>query len=175
MANKAAIRIDLSGAQDLIESLRQFRTNRIKSILSASMRAAGKPVVRIAKATVARDSGLLRKAIGATVRTFNGGAVGWLLIHARPSVSGMVDRAGRSWNIKARTGVQHQFARPSKYAHLVEYGTRQHALSRGRGKGQHPGTKPQPFFRPAAEQGQALALAEFTRVMRERIEKELLK
>ncbi len=70
------------------------------------------------------------------------------------------------------------------YAHIVEYGARSHRIApRGRGRleigGQfvagavtHPGVRPQPFMRPAADSRLAEAVAVMTQKIRDRLQKQ---
>ncbi|QQS08677.1 MAG: HK97 gp10 family phage protein [Phycisphaerales bacterium] len=71
---------------------------------------------------------------------------------------------------------------PRAYAHLVEFGTRPHAvgkgsrLSKGRAGGaMHPGTPPQPFIRPAYDTKRGEASSKIIATLRQEFQKELTK
>jgi HK97 gp10 family phage protein len=120
------VRVD--GLRELRRSLAALPAELQRQSESSALREGMKPVLKTARALAPRDSGLLKKAIGLTVRK---------------GKNGITSRVG------ARTGFRQQVARkgktvtadPSKYSHLVEYGT------------SHSAAKP--FIRPAVESNES--------------------
>jgi hypothetical protein len=106
-----------------------------------------------------KESGLLKKSIGQVVRTYRNGGLTIAFIGPRRGFRQVVMRKKPFGAELTLTPGEADTARdypvmsdPVKYAHLVEYGTEPHNITSsgkaGLGKG-HPGTKPQPFMRPA--------------------------
>jgi HK97 gp10 family phage protein len=95
--------------------------------------------------------------------------------------SARITTRARGATVSASVKVGNQVA---WYAHLVEYGTRPHVIKPREAKGamqfggvttksvQHPGTRPQPFMRPAIDISLPQVVEAFTRKMRERLTKQ---
>jgi HK97 gp10 family phage protein len=128
--------------------------DRAKSALTGAVRAAAKPIVDDAKARCPVRFGALRESIGLAVRFYSrsGTAVAVIGPRVEYKASG---KGGKMFAVKGKVI-------PANYAHLVEYGTRPHAIGKGSQlerttastKGRqtglmHPGAKAQPFLRPA--------------------------
>jgi HK97 gp10 family phage protein len=120
------VRVD--GLRELQRALAALPKELQRTSETTALREGMKPVLKTARAIAPKDSGLLKKAIGLTVRK---------------GKNGMTSRVG------ARTGFRQQVTRkgktvtadPSKYSHLVEYGT------------SHSAAKP--FIRPAVESNES--------------------
>src|SRR5262249_16890458 len=100
--------------------------------------AAQKPILRSAKATAPRETGLLVKSLSHKEKSYKKAAVS--IIGARADVSGMVFRAFLRDNKRilgrARRAV------PANYLHLVQGPTRPHQVNHQ----YHPGTEGNPFL-----------------------------
>ena len=158
-ADKLALRL-----KDLAPKLTEREVKRI-------MRGAGQEIVKRAKANLtAVDTGLLRDSIGLVVRAPRRGNRVVVVVGARGDAAfTMVD---------SRTGKV--MKRPTKYAHLVEFGTRPHRIVRkgisksGRPWVQvidHPGTDPRPFMRPAFDGAGASVQARMQREVKKGLER----
>lgn len=56
------------------------------------------------------------------------------------------------------------------YAHMIEFGTRPHSLSRnGKGKINHPGVSPRPFMRPALDANASAAVVAVGEYIKKRL------
>lgn len=105
MASRDAVK--LTGGRELRHLMGELpRRVRTKG-LRAGVTAAAAPIVKQTKATVKRQSGLLKKAITRKIKTYRGGNVVVSVIGANRNVSG---------DYKGRKRV------PANYFHLVEGG-----------------------------------------------------
>jgi len=173
---KTKISVSLLNDKDLILALKALP----KPIQTASARDALKksvtPILRSAKrnAQAIKDTGLLAKSIGHKAKTYRAGLVTVQIIGPRKGFKKAVIR-----KFKLATGriiEKHEIADPAHYAHLVEFGTQGHSLGedsslrRGMkmqfGGTQHPGTKPQPFIRPAYDENYQSAIGIFKKEIR---------
>jgi HK97 gp10 family phage protein len=144
-----------------IEQLNNLAKER--SVTLMGVKAAGKIVQRAAKSGAPRVSGALKTSIGMKAKKGRKGSTGsFAVIGARKQTVKMVKRPGRH---------KLQKAVPAFYAHLVEKGTRPHSI----GKARHPGTKPQPFLKPALDSTQAEASAAALQAMGEEVQKQIAK
>ena len=78
-------------------------------------------------------------------------------------VSGRIDTKNNRVVARVVAGGKTKSGANVFYAHMVEFGTRPHALSKG-GEVTHPGTAPRPFMRPAIDsqaQNAILAAGEY--------------
>lgn len=137
MANTASIQI--VGIDSIIRALNALPIDLRNSAETAVLRAGGNPILKAAKANAAKskDSGLLVKSIGLSVRAVNGRKT--VRVGPRTGLRQVVTRTDK------RTGRKYEeIADPNNYSHLVEYGT------------SHSAAKP--FIRPAidATQGEVL-------------------
>src|SRR5262249_13600056 len=99
-----------------------------KKVLRKAINEASKIVLKAAKANVPRASGLLKKSLGRKVKVYRASGTVVAIIGPRTGFKQDVHRDGRKVAV---------LANPTKYAHLVERGTR-HSPAR-------------PFMRPAFE------------------------
>lgn len=156
--------IHVSGLADLQKALDQLPVKIERNIMRGAMRAGSKVMAEEAKQQVPVDSGDLRNSIKVTTRARRG------------QVSATV-----------RAGDKKAF-----YAHMVEFGTAAHLIpkpSRKKSserialffggkvvsKVQHPGTRPQPFMRPAFDKSTQAAIAAMAEYVRTRLAKEAAK
>ena len=153
--NRAGFDLDLSPLKALAKDSQK------RAVTLKGVRAAAKVVQSAVKARAPkRDrSGALKQSIGQkSAKGKKGKTLAYAVIGARKKVAKMVPvgRSGRK--VKAV---------PSKYAHLVEKGTKPH--------GNHPGSAPKPFLRPGFESVKKQAGEAALRVMADEIQKSLAK
>lgn len=149
MSNYTGAKMELRGDKELRKLFEELPKRVLRKGLRQAISAAASPIVKDAKRNARRVSGLLKKAINKKIKTFKNGNV-IAIIGASRSVAG-------SYLGRKRV--------PAHYIHLVEKGTRPHALGKGsqlarvgkrasREVGQHvgrkhPGAKAHPFLEPA--------------------------
>ena len=112
----------LEGGQELERQLNGLATNVKRKVIGGAVRAAIRLPLAKAKAILRpiRRTGALEKSLGVKQKSFRGGSIvmGWVGVNSEYSET-TTDENGKSVTV-----------RPSKYAHLVEYGTvRQTAVS----------------------------------------------
>lgn len=122
--------MDIKGDRELEKLLRALGPRVQRKVLRGAVTAASSPVLKAAKRKAAKQSGLLKKALGRKIVTNK-------------------KTGGVTAVIGARKGVEGQYKgklrRPSRYSHLVEKGfINEH--------GEH--VPPQPFLNPAADESQ---------------------
>jgi HK97 gp10 family phage protein len=115
-------------------------------IVKKAMGEAGKIILKEAKGGIPRESGLLKKSMGRKVKVYRGSGAVVAIVGPRTGFVQIVD-------VKGLGGIRHSVLRdPTKYAHLVEGGTKPHSLQKRGGGGQrrgpqtHPGARPHPFL-----------------------------
>lgn len=161
-ANSAFIRQPLTGIEGISAVLRGLPQDLQNEILGTALSEAAKPIVKGAKTFAPRRTGALRNSITHLVRKYKGGTVQVAIIGPD---NGYYGKGKRLKNGADRRGAD----RPSKYAHLVEFGHHkarpklnalttfsQATVVRGRGTTLRKGTAvsvgwvpAQPFLRPA--------------------------
>ena len=119
--------VKLVGVRDLSRALDRLPIELQRSAERAVLRAGAKPILKAAKSKVVKASGLLKKSLGTNVKKLKGETTA--RVGPRKGYSGKVKRGNRE-----------VFQNPSKYSHLVEYGT------------SHSAAKP--FIRPAVDSTQ---------------------
>lgn len=124
--------IKLSGMRELQTALEKLPKELRRTAESAALRGGMEPVRKAAKGNLAKskDTGLLQSALGLTVRKTRKGQL-TARVGARSGFKKSVTRKGRK---------KPEMADPTKYAHLVEYGTSR--------------APAQPFIRPALDSSQ---------------------
>jgi len=114
-----------------------------RTSISKALTVVSKDMKRRAKAI--GDDGSISKSITKKLKTYSKRNVVW----------GMVGPSTKYVN-EAANPVAHK---PSKTAHLIEFGTRPHVIRRKGGiVVQHPGTAPRPFIRPSIEANKDIVL-----------------
>lgn len=138
MAQKA---IKLDGMKELQRAIERLPKELQRTVEASALRAGMGPVRKAARANLnkSKDSGLLQKSLGLTVRKTRRGQL-TARVGARSGFTQMVTRKGSSKPIKAN---------PTKYAHLVEYGTSKSAAK--------------PFIRPAIDSSEGQIIAEMAK------------
>ena len=132
--NQGQFRMEFKGIPDLVRNLQTLPDKLQKSAEKAVLRAGAVPIRKAAKRNAAKskDTGLLQKSIGLSVKKVKGAT------SARVGPRSMRQTVTRT---NKKTGRRYQeIADPNKYSHLVEYGT------------SHSAAKP--FIRPAINQTQ---------------------
>lgn len=138
-------------------------------ILRKAMRAGAKIVHAQLKRNAPRRLGALRASIAIRIKTKRRGGVTYAVI-------------GPKRRFKGRKGskIAGKNVLPTKYAHLVEKGTKPHSLrKRGSADGavgkMHPGARPKPFISPAWESTRDAAVAAIRSAIEDGIAKVLAK
>ena len=116
--------VKVDGIKELRRALDRLPKELQRASETTALREGMKPVLKTARGIAPNDTGLLKKAIGLTVRKGKNGVTA--RVGARTGFKKEVKRNGKT--VKAD---------PSKYSHLVEFGT------------SHSAAKP--FIRPAVE------------------------
>jgi HK97 gp10 family phage protein len=156
-----------------MESLKQGMQN---TILRKAIRAGAKSPREAAKRMAPRDSGLLARSISVRIGTNRKTGAVYAVVGPK---RGVIARKKAGALLPGR---------PSKYAHLVEFGTRPHSLASGdklarrtqagrqaSGGRRHPGAKPHPFLAPAWRTTAMVAREDMRRVVEEEVAKKLAK
>ena len=102
--------------------------------ISHAMRKAAEPVLDVARARVPVDTGLLQESLTITSKKLKNGNRS---VRVGPN-SNLFEMKTTKTSSRSRVGLLNKIRRPSKYAHLVEYGTRH--------------SREKPFMRPANNQ-----------------------
>lgn len=159
---KALMVIDLSilmadiyvkGFSDLQKFLDTLVPRVEANIIRGALRAGAKPILEAARQNA---------PVGPTNFeniTLYGGYTGALRDSIR--ISGRIDSRNGKVTASVKAGGITKRGADVFYAHMVEFGTRPHALSGFKREKNHPGTNPRPFMRPAldAQAGAAVAAA----------------
>jgi len=102
----------IEGIPELMKTLEKFPGAIQRRILRPVLSAEGSKVVSEARENVPRQTGLLRKSLGKKMVTYkNGGVI--CVVGPRRGFKQVIDGKPRN---------------PTKYAHLVEYGTKPHPI-----------------------------------------------
>ena len=167
------------GLQDLQKKLQEIAGKKAVEVSRRALQAAADVLAEEARARAPVQAipggGALRDSIkGVSARRKRRGGrvyIGAYVIIAEPK--GLKRRGGKG---KKTPDEIIERKDPRLYDHLVEFGTRPHALGKGssinRGiirkqtGAQHPGAKKQPFMRPAFDAGAQRAIETFARELR---------
>lgn len=148
---KNTINFQLEGFAELEKQLIELGPKVAKKVLRGAVQSSANPIVKLARAKVPVNHGLLKKSIG--VKTKTKGSTSFTVIGPK---SIKVSRNGKMEN-------------PARYAHLVEYGAAPHIIEAPPGSAlnvngtfaktvRHPGYAARPFLRPAFDSGKRAAL-----------------
>ena len=155
-----SISMTLAGEKQLLRSLKRLKARTVKTVVVGASRESMKPMTQAAKANARsiKDTGLLAKSIGAISRRYRSGNVS-VVVGPRTGHRQVIDGTPRD---------------PSKYGHLVEFGTRPHLIkiTRGPFAGRtisHPGSPPRSFMRKAYTSKQAVVFGRFGKLLEKRI------
>jgi HK97 gp10 family phage protein len=161
---------------DPVARMQGLRQGARNVILRKAVRAAAKPVREAVKRHAPRQSGTLAGSISVRIGTNRKTGAVYAVVGPR-----------RGYQRKSRGEIL-SYGKPTKYAHLVEFGTAPHSLVKGDklarrtkagrqsggGKG-HPGAKAHPFLGPAYRAVASYSRADMERVIKEEVEKKLAK
>ena len=178
MARPADLQLD--GFTELNRLMRKLPDRTARRVLKKAVRAGTKPIVKAAKAKVSDDTGLLKLALGAKVKSNPRKSTAYGVIGAR------FGQGATKAGLKKLAAAGHEGPRdPGFYAHLVEYGTQAHGPKRAKvmsaGEGDIvygtlvKGTRPRPFLRPAYTSNKRTALRIIGDTSWEGIKKEVTK
>lgn len=155
--------IMVRGEKDVIRALEKVAGHlsgkRLEDISADATKPMLDEVRRSARAV--GDSGALANSIIVKHVQYQGGRLVYTIIGPDVEYTQMVTRT--TIVPEGTTFQKQEKARPANYAHLVEFGTAAHALSRSQGAGQHPGARAKPFMRPAFDTMQATVIDRFGR------------
>ena len=155
----------MTGMDELVRKLERLEPKNQRRALRRAVGKAGNEIVKDARKRVATNLGLLKLSLGRKDKVYKRSNTAVSVVGARTRFKGK-----KAESIRAGGGRASK-ARPANYAHLVEFGTKPHAI-RGRGGFlafagivtrvvNHPGSRPKPFLRPAfaAKRVEALSVA----------------
>ncbi len=138
----------ITGLKKTLKALRTDVPNEVsKKVVPHASRQAFRIVVASAKSKVPVRTGWLKKSLVTKSKRYRNGTFSILL-------------GPRVHYYNTETGED-----PAKIAHLVELGTAPHAI----GEGEHPGTEPQPFMRPAVDENRNAVITKFIQIVKQRI------
>jgi HK97 gp10 family phage protein len=156
-----AVNIDVQGIEEMIQKLEQLGTRVAARGPAAAVRAGSSVIIKEMRRRAPTETGALKKSIGQRVKTYRRNKTVTSIVGAR-SKRYATDKGNRN---------------PAYYAHLVEMGTAPHRTGRKksfyrRGAGMHPGSKAQPFMRPAWDAAAPAAVAAVVDKMEQVFDKE---
>lgn len=131
MPSVFSVGIEIRGLKELEDKLRQLPDKMAKRVYRQAMSKALTPLVKLMKQYVPKRTGALRRSLTKNVKTM--GSRGMIIGSAGPA-----------------RGKKIGGAMPSRYAHLVEFGTAPHWQEHL--KRMHPGSAPRPFIRRAYQE-----------------------
>lgn len=164
----AILDIKINGLDQLLATLKDVELAVKTKIVRRAMRHAGQIVLNAARSRVPTETGLLKQSLAIKYKYYPTSATAVAIVGPRTKFRRMVQRSSRVVK-KYRI-----LSNPSNYAHLVEFGTRPHALGRGsdrvrrsgrngpqRGR-MHPGAVAKPFIGPALASSRSAAIQAMT-------------
>jgi HK97 gp10 family phage protein len=170
--SKAQKWINVFGDVQIIRNIEVLKTKGQRQILRKAIGKGVKLVAQIAKAKAPEDSGLLKQSIKSTVTKMVSGKVyvdpkvyavkgektgGELKIVKLKGKKKGLTKADIKAQITAVAGEDAKYHRPSKYAHLLEFGTKK--------------SKARPFMRPALDESRGTVLKIIEHSAREELKK----
>jgi HK97 gp10 family phage protein len=166
-----SVQYKMSGGRELQRALAKFSPGRQRAIARRALASASTLTLRAAKQRAPVETGLLRKSLGKKTKTY-------------PNKGTVVVAIGPRTGFRRLVRVKGKLVRrnPTKYAHLVEFGSRPHTVGKGsslrkrRQRGvMHPGVAARPFLRPALDTTAQAAIAAFQSHAWDLISRELAK
>lgn len=115
-----AITGTIVGLKEAVEALKGLPGKIQRKVLRPTLTKATKPVLMAVKRLAPEDTGMLKKSIVRKVVTYQKTGAIVVVIGPSEKIRVEVTRRGRT---------QPMIVNPSKYAHLVEFGTRPHTLA----------------------------------------------
>jgi HK97 gp10 family phage protein len=162
--NSMTIGFELSNFQELRAMLRDLPPSVESRVMGDAVAVAAKPIIAAAKARAPSDTGALRRSITAVVKRYPKAGKIMAIIGPDKAFYGGGKRVKQGQSKKGKD-------RPSKYAHLVEFG-HYSGTATGRKGGFAKGTsirkgtaqatafiRPRPFLRPAVAMATPAAVA----------------
>ena len=176
----AAVKMKINGLEPLLRRLGELDAKLRKKTLKKATEAGSRILLAEMKSRVPRDTGMLIKALGQKIRVYRNSGIVVAIVGPRTGLKRIKVPKGRfletkpgsgryrdTGTVQIRTALGERFAAlgvaPTRYAHLVEFGTAPRVSKSGRNSGQMPA---RPFMRPALE----TAARRIMDVMREVIE-----
>ena len=135
--------IHIKGFDKIAKAISEFPAKVEANITRGMLRAGAKPMLEAAKQNVPVGEPNEKN------RRLYGGYVGALRDSLR--ISGRINALKGNVTVSVKAGGKNKkTGADTFYAHMVEFGTRPHSVSKkGKGDPTHPGTSPRPFMRPA--------------------------
>lgn len=194
---KTTVRIEgLKELDDTLEALIEATSSRTaKAVIRKALIDAGEPMAERARQLVPARSGKLRASIGISAKLKNNAGAAAFAAARRggADLAGAV-QAKRTAQTAAKAGGSTvevyvgPSGKPARMAHLVEFGTKPHKIRARSGAGMlaiwggnpaavvartasvnHPGSRPQPYMRPAFEGTAQAVLGNIGEAMRRRL------
>lgn len=164
------IKVEVIGLKSLDRQLKKLPDAVLRKVVRPATSKSMTPVLQDARkrAEVIKDTGLLAKSLGRKSKTYINRGV---IIHIIGPRTGFKKEVTRTTELPdGRILIRKMTADPAHYAHLVEFGTQAHMLGQGESVrkgtrnvfdagGMHPGTKAQPFMRPAFDNNESRILS----------------
>ncbi len=177
MPDGLAIKLKITGANEIRSALAGIRTSVQNRILKSAMTFAVTPLIPGERAAIPVESGTLKESIIKKVKQYKGS------VFAVVGPDTKYKRLVRSRNIFYGPVQENQkpvMRRPAHYAHLVVGGTKDHDISVPVGKGgrllvHHPGAKAHDFIKPVAAQKDPVVVDRFAVQVFKRIDAEYKK
>lgn len=158
----------VTGVAKLVRKFRTLTDRLAGQATREGVDETTKSILKDARSHVAQDTKLLKKSLGRKVKTYRKKLVQVGVVGVRKHMRGKRGQRVRTdkWRIRVGTDAQGKaiYQDPIKYAHLVERGARPHSLGKGdrlarqgrkhqqvQAGRRHPGSKKQPFLRPALD------------------------
>jgi HK97 gp10 family phage protein len=169
--NYGAVNFQISGDKECSRNLRILGEKALSAVVKAA-HAAAKPVIADARSLVPVRFGFLKKSIGVKVRRYKKNRIAVAVIGARTGMGGTATNpvTGKPMKID-----------PSKYLHLVEFGTDPHWLPTSlhggritRKPARHPGSKGVHFLKTAFDNNKENALQRARDIIEEECRKALV-
>jgi len=167
---RASIKFDVSSLRSVLDQLKSIDKKVRTKTLRTALNAGSKIILDSAKSKVPTLYKILKKSLGRKTKVFQAKGFGYAIVGPRRKMGVMIDGVERT---------------PTKYAHLVEYGTAKHPTTKGIvtsavllkkiksiqnfalvGK-PHPGARPRPFLRPAWDENKAQVLKVMEDILRD--------
>lgn len=172
------VQFKTTGVPELFAQLQAIDKKLARKAMKAGIKEINKVVLNKIKAGVPVETKTLKKAQGSKIVSFQSGLIQVGITGARfdakpkPGKQAKPKKFSRKVKVKGLYGEREIQRTPTYYAHLVEFGTRPHALGKGsriarkdRRKVKiaqhgmrHPGAKDQPFMRPAHDYGKSISV-----------------
>lgn len=182
MAKSLDIKFGVQGVDEVKAALSDVRRSVAARVLKSAVTHAIKPLVPAAKAVLPSKFGTLKRSLISRVKRYTRGSATKAVVVALVGPETKFTETKRV-SYSGMDEIQ-RVQKPSKYAHLVENGTKPHDVSiPGYGKKKlgsqwspnvpswrHPGTKPHPFLKPTAQAKQGEVARRFRDKALERIQ-----